>query len=180
MTFFSGLFIFSCGGEGLIPFRTDAIKFAQPPFLCDRSVQTVSRRRPGGSGRSIAEGIDAAAPKGCRNSFDWQCAVQYAKQHILSLKVGPSPYRRSLMPTLEEQASEQKDATLIACGWAIQDYKSSTLGANRGIALREVPLTSGDNNSVTTRFIELFLRTAKENGSLRTSDRAKEHQPKTI
>jgi hypothetical protein len=81
----------------------------------------------------------------------------------------------AVMPTLEEQASEQKDATLIACGWAIQDYKSSTLGANRGIALREVPLTSGDNNSATTRFIELFLRTAKENGSLRTSDRAKEH-----
>jgi hypothetical protein len=84
------------------------------------------------------------------------------------------------MPTLEEQAREQKDARLIACGWAIQDYESSNLGAIHGIALREVPLTSGDNNSVTTRFIELSLRAAKENGSLRTSDRAKEHQPKTI
>ena len=66
------------------------------------------------------------------------------------------------MPTLEEQAREQIDAMLIACGWAIEDYKSSNLGAIRGMALREVPLTSGHNNSVTTRFIELFLRTAKE------------------
>ena len=47
------------------------------------------------------------------------------------------------MPTLEEQAREQIDAMLIACGWAIQDYKSSNLGAARGIALREVPLKSG-------------------------------------
>ena len=47
------------------------------------------------------------------------------------------------MPTLEEQAREQIDAMLIACGWAIQDYKSSNLAATRGIALREVPLKSG-------------------------------------
>jgi len=51
---------------------------------------------------------------------------------ILSLKMGPSPYRRSLMPTLEEPAREQIDVMLIACGWAIQDCKSSNLGANRG------------------------------------------------
>ena len=35
--------------------------------------------------------------------------VEIGKCHILSLKVGPSPYRRSLMPTLEEQAREQSD-----------------------------------------------------------------------
>jgi hypothetical protein len=86
----------------------------------------------------------------------------------------------TVMPTLEEQAREQNDATLIACGWAFQDSKSSNLGATRGIALRVVPLTSGDNNSVTTRFIELFPRTAKEKWKPSHQRPRKEHQPKTI
>ena len=46
-------------------------------------------------------------------------------------------------PTPENAAREQIDASLIAAGWIIQNYKEVDLGAVRGIALREVPLTSG-------------------------------------
>lgn len=48
------------------------------------------------------------------------------------------------MPPLpEQQAREQIDAQLTACGWVIQDYKAVDLSAGRGIAIREVPLKTG-------------------------------------
>ena len=45
--------------------------------------------------------------------------------------------------TPEEKARQQIDAALLACGWAIQDYKALDLSVSRGIALREVPLKGG-------------------------------------
>lgn len=45
--------------------------------------------------------------------------------------------------TPEQQARQQIDAQLIACGWAIQDYAQFNPAAAPGIALREVPLKSG-------------------------------------
>lgn len=48
---------------------------------------------------------------------------------------------RDLTP--EQQARQQIDAQLQACGWTIQDFKAADLSAGRGIALREVPLTTG-------------------------------------
>jgi type I restriction enzyme R subunit len=45
--------------------------------------------------------------------------------------------------TPEEKARQQIDAMLIASGWVIQDYKTADFSADRGIALREVPLTTG-------------------------------------
>ena len=49
------------------------------------------------------------------------------------------------MPDLtpEQIARRQIDAQLAACGWVVQDYKSVDFSAGRGIALREVPLTTG-------------------------------------
>ena len=45
--------------------------------------------------------------------------------------------------TPEEKARQQIDAQLAASGWAVQDYKAADFSAGRGIALREVPLTTG-------------------------------------
>jgi type I restriction enzyme, R subunit len=45
--------------------------------------------------------------------------------------------------TPEETAREKIDSMLIASGWLIQDYKALNLGAGVGIAIREVPLTTG-------------------------------------
>ncbi|MBL9171386.1 MAG: DEAD/DEAH box helicase family protein [Verrucomicrobiales bacterium] len=45
--------------------------------------------------------------------------------------------------TPERVARQQIDAQLSACGWVVQDYKSADFSAGRGIALREVPLTTG-------------------------------------
>ena len=45
--------------------------------------------------------------------------------------------------TPEQRARHQIDAQLAACGWVVQDYKSVDFSAGRGIALREVPLTTG-------------------------------------
>jgi type I restriction enzyme R subunit len=49
------------------------------------------------------------------------------------------------MPDLtpEQRARQQIDTQLTACGWVVQDYKSVDFSAGRGIALREVPLTTG-------------------------------------
>ena len=49
------------------------------------------------------------------------------------------------MPDLspEKRARQQIDAQLTACGWVVQDYKAVEFSAGRGIALREVPLTTG-------------------------------------
>jgi type I restriction enzyme R subunit len=49
------------------------------------------------------------------------------------------------MPDLtpEQRARQQIDAQLAACGWIVQDYKAVDFSAGRGIALREVPLTTG-------------------------------------
>ena len=43
----------------------------------------------------------------------------------------------------EQIARQQIDAQLVACGWTVQDYKAVDLTAGRGIAIREVPLTTG-------------------------------------
>ena len=43
----------------------------------------------------------------------------------------------------EQLARQQIDAQLVACGWVVQNYKSVDFSAGRGIALREVPLTTG-------------------------------------
>jgi len=45
--------------------------------------------------------------------------------------------------TPEQRARKQIDAQLAACGWVVQDYKAADFSASRGIALREVPLTTG-------------------------------------
>ncbi|MDQ6630808.1 MAG: helicase, partial [Verrucomicrobiota bacterium] len=45
--------------------------------------------------------------------------------------------------TPEQQARQEIDAMLVASGWIIQDYKMLNLSAGLGIAVREVPLTSG-------------------------------------
>ncbi len=49
------------------------------------------------------------------------------------------------MPELnpEQEARQQIDAQLAACGWVVQDYKQFNPSAGRGLALREVPLQSG-------------------------------------
>ncbi|MGN6555157.1 MAG: type I restriction endonuclease subunit R, partial [Verrucomicrobiota bacterium] len=43
----------------------------------------------------------------------------------------------------EEKARVQIDAMLVASGWVVQNYTAVDFSANRGIALREVPLTTG-------------------------------------
>ena len=45
--------------------------------------------------------------------------------------------------TPEQQAREKIDTQLVASGWTIQDYKALNLSAGPGIAVREVPLTTG-------------------------------------
>lgn len=43
----------------------------------------------------------------------------------------------------EQRARKEIDAQLAACGWVVQNYKAVDFYAGRGIALREVPLTTG-------------------------------------
>lgn len=45
--------------------------------------------------------------------------------------------------TPEQRARQQIDAQLASCGWIVQDFKAVDLSTGRGIALREVPLTTG-------------------------------------
>jgi len=45
--------------------------------------------------------------------------------------------------TPEQQARQKIDAQLTASGWIVQDYKPLNLSAGPGIAVREVPLTTG-------------------------------------
>jgi type I restriction enzyme R subunit len=47
------------------------------------------------------------------------------------------------MPTPEEQARETIDNLLEAAGWCVQDREALNLGAARGVAVREFPLTTG-------------------------------------
>jgi type I restriction enzyme, R subunit len=47
------------------------------------------------------------------------------------------------MPTPEEFARENIDELLDAAGWIVQDYRALDFSAGAGIALREVPLTTG-------------------------------------
>ena len=47
------------------------------------------------------------------------------------------------MTTPEQLARQQIDALLVAAGWSVQDYTAYQPNAERGIALREVPLASG-------------------------------------
>lgn len=44
----------------------------------------------------------------------------------------------------EDQARENIDRQLSACGWVVQDRKNTDLGAGVGVAIREFPLISGD------------------------------------
>jgi type I restriction enzyme R subunit len=46
------------------------------------------------------------------------------------------------MPT-EAQARQHIDQLLQAAGWAVQDYAQLNLGAARGVAIREFPLSTG-------------------------------------
>jgi type I restriction enzyme R subunit len=43
----------------------------------------------------------------------------------------------------EQKARDQIDLLLEAAGWQVQDIEQLNLGASRGIAVREFPLTSG-------------------------------------
>jgi type I restriction enzyme R subunit len=45
--------------------------------------------------------------------------------------------------TPEQKARQQIDTQLSASGWIVQDYQAADFSAGRGIALREVPLTTG-------------------------------------
>ena len=47
------------------------------------------------------------------------------------------------MLTPEQKARKKIDQLLEAAGWKIQDYKGINLGASLGIAVREVPVTTG-------------------------------------
>ena len=43
----------------------------------------------------------------------------------------------------EEEAREKIDDLLVKAGWIIQDYKAFNCGAGLGLAIREVPTTTG-------------------------------------
>ena len=45
--------------------------------------------------------------------------------------------------TPEKRARQEIDAQFRAAGWLVQDYKAVDFPAGRGIALREVPTTTG-------------------------------------
>ncbi len=47
------------------------------------------------------------------------------------------------MPTPEQLARQNIDALLAQCGWIVQSRAEMNLGAGRGIAVREFPLTTG-------------------------------------
>ena len=49
------------------------------------------------------------------------------------------------MPDLspEQRARQQIDAQLVACGWAVQNFREVDFSVGRGVALREVSLKSG-------------------------------------
>ena len=47
------------------------------------------------------------------------------------------------MPTPEEQAQEAIDQLLDVAGWRVQDREGLNLGAARGVAVREFPLSTG-------------------------------------
>ena len=47
------------------------------------------------------------------------------------------------MPTPEQLARQNIDALLAQCGWMVQSRAEMNLGAGRGIAVREFPLTTG-------------------------------------
>jgi type I restriction enzyme, R subunit len=43
----------------------------------------------------------------------------------------------------EQRARIEIDAQLVACGWAVQDYKHAAIAAAQGVAVREVPTEAG-------------------------------------
>jgi len=45
--------------------------------------------------------------------------------------------------TLEQKARRKIDRELGQCGWLVQDYRSMDLSAGPGVAVRELPLTTG-------------------------------------
>ena len=48
------------------------------------------------------------------------------------------------MPTPEELARQNIDKQLLACGWVVQDRLATNLFSNRGVAVREFPVETGE------------------------------------
>ncbi len=45
--------------------------------------------------------------------------------------------------TPEQEARQEIDAQLVACGWVVQDHRHAAIAAARGVAVREVPTDAG-------------------------------------
>ena len=54
-----------------------------------------------------------------------------------------SPQEPSGYLAPEQRARIDIDAQLVACGWAVQDYKHAAVAATQGVAVREVPTEAG-------------------------------------
>ena len=46
--------------------------------------------------------------------------------------------------TPEQKARQEIDRQLVQCGWQVQDYRQMNISANRGVAVREFPLSTGE------------------------------------
>jgi type I restriction enzyme R subunit len=44
----------------------------------------------------------------------------------------------------ERKARQRTDLQLEQAGWAVQDYRQMNISASRGVAVRELPLATGD------------------------------------
>jgi len=58
------------------------------------------------------------------------------------------------MPTPEQEARENIDATLTATGWCVQDASAVNLYAGRGVAVREFPLKGGYGEADYLLFVD--------------------------
>ena len=54
----------------------------------------------------------------------------------------------------EARARRQIDEMLAAAGWAVQDYSKVSLGASRGVAVREFPMTAGHGTADYLLFVD--------------------------
>ena len=52
------------------------------------------------------------------------------------------------MPTPEQLARENIDKQLAACGWIVQSRLAMNLYTGRGVAVRELPLGTGEADSL--------------------------------
>ena len=59
--------------------------------------------------------------------------------------------------TPEQQAREQIDGQLEACGWAVQDFASMSIHAARGVAVREYPLKWKEGAEIKSGFADYLL-----------------------